>query len=155
MKKTEIVNTLQEVLRTEAELPPAQTELVVRQFVHRLEEAEAQAAAQREAPVRQQYVIAVADPRGELPPAELVGWVLQVPEHENPATALERLIRAAHHFNASPRGRRHPVRSIGEAAEAVPNRLLKEQRLAVKTKLPVQVVVTDNRLAPLGDGWSG
>ena len=37
-------------------------------------------------PVKKQFVILASDPDGRLPKADFVGWVLQIPESESPAT---------------------------------------------------------------------
>src|SRR5690606_6643276 len=109
-------------------------------------EAEAE-KANRDPVVKKQFVIVVSDPRATIPEAEeYVGWVAQIPEDDSPAETLERLIRASYEYNISKKGRRHPVKSIGEACEAVGGRFLKEQNVAIKTKLPVTVIRTDNVL---------
>lgn len=78
-----------------------------------------------------------------------LGWVLQIEENASPATVGDRIRAAAHAFNDSKKGRKVPVDSIGEALENVPARWFKteENRTSVKTKLPVIVVQTDNKLA--------
>lgn len=121
---------------------------ILRQLTRAAERAAEEATAHREPPVKKQWIILISDPRGEVPDEDFVGWVLQIPEHDNPNTAPDRLIRAAHTFNTSPRGRKHPARSLAEACEVVSPKLLKEHSLAVKTKLPVTVLKTDNVLPP-------
>ena len=96
--------------------------------------------------IKRQFVIMVSDPEGEMPPKDFTGWVLQIPEEDSPATTEERLRRAAYDFNASPRGRKLPVMSIGETCESVTAKFLKEYKVDVKTKTPVQVLVTNNDL---------
>ncbi|MCC5788258.1 MAG: hypothetical protein JJT75_01385 [Opitutales bacterium] len=101
--------------------------------------------------VKRQFVIMISDPEEELPQKDLVGWVLQIPEEDSPTTAEERLIKASYDFNASPRGRKLPVMSVGEACENVTAKFLKEYNLVVKTKTPVHVQVTRNEL-PADEG---
>jgi hypothetical protein len=96
--------------------------------------------------VKKQHVILVSDPEGTLSGRELVGWVVQVPEEESPLTVEERIFRAGYDFNATPKGRRTPVRTVGEACEAVPARFFKEQQTWVKTREPVLVLRTGNRI---------
>lgn len=109
-------------------------------------EMEMQAAeTPKEPAVKKQFVVMVSDPQGELT-KDFVGWVVQIPEDDSVATTEERLVRAAYEFNVSPKGRRMPVQTIGEACEAVPARLLKEQQVWVKTKEPVLVVKTANQI---------
>ena len=104
----------------------------------------------KEPAVKKQFVMLVSDPHGELPEKDYVGWVLQIPEDDSPAATEERLHRAAYEFNTTPKGRRMPVETIGEACEAVTARLLKEQQVWVKTKEPVLIIKSDNKI-PMDD----
>lgn len=96
--------------------------------------------------VKKQFVILVSDPNGVMPDVDLVGWVVQIPEMDSPVTVTERICRASYDFNASRRGRKNPVTSIGEACEAVPAKHFKEAGVAIKTKIPVGVIVTNNQI---------
>lgn len=96
--------------------------------------------------VKKQFVIVVSDPEGKLGDADLTGWVVQIPEDASPMDAKERIIKAAYDFNASPKGRRMPVETIGEACEALPSRHQRGQQVWIKTKEPVYVLKTDNKI---------
>ena len=118
-----------------------------------LQQIEEQAAAEleaekanREPPVKKQFVLIVSDPRGTIPDEDYVGWVAQIPEDDSPGTTMEKLIRASYEYNISKKGRKYPVKSVGEACEAVGSRFLKEQDIAIKTKIPVTVIKTDNKI---------
>lgn len=95
---------------------------------------------------KKQFVILLSDPKGTLPKRDLVGWVLQIPENASPFSITDRVCKGAYDFNASKRGRMLPVKSIGEAIESVGAKFFKESELWVKTKLPVQAIVTNNVL---------
>lgn len=110
------------------------------------EEIERQEDEPKPPPVKKQFAMLASDPEGKLAGVELVGWVIQIPEEENPATALERIHQAAHDYNASPKGSRMPVRSVGEACEHVAAKFFKEHGCWVKTKEPVYLLRTDNRI---------
>jgi hypothetical protein len=97
-------------------------------------------------PVKKQWVILVSDPEHRLPKDDFVGWVVQIPEDESPVTTQDRLFRGAYDFNASKRGRLLPVTTVGEAVENVPAKHFKEADLWVKTKTPVLILRTDNRI---------
>lgn len=92
-----------------------------------------------------QNVILVSDPKGVIN-QELVGWVLQMPEEEDFRDITEGIKKAAYNFNASKKGNKYPVTSIGSAIEAVPNKFLKPYNIKRKTKEPVYIVTTDNVL---------
>ncbi len=96
--------------------------------------------------VKKQFAVLVSDPEGKMAGLDLTGWVLQIPEEESPSLAAEKIFRAAYEFNASPKGRRFPVETVGEACETVTARFFKEQGAWVKTKEPVLLVRTDNRI---------
>ena len=96
--------------------------------------------------VSKQFVILVSDPEGALPKVDLTGWVLQMPEEDSPLTMQGQIHKAAYDFNQTPKGRRMPVKTIGEACEAIPARIFKEHQLWVKTKEPVLVLKTDNSI---------
>jgi hypothetical protein len=95
-------------------------------------------------PVKKQFVILVSDPNGKMPKADLVGWILQIPENESPASVEERLLKGAYDYNASKKGRLYPAKTVGDAMEAVPAKFFKEVELWVRTKEPVIVLKTDN-----------
>ena len=97
-------------------------------------------------PVKKQWVILVSDPENRLPKDDFVGWVLQIPEDESPATTQDRIFRSVYDFNATKRGRLLPVNTVGEALENVPAKQFKEADLWPKTKTPVLVLRTDNQI---------
>ncbi len=96
--------------------------------------------------VKKQFVVLVSDPEGRWPKHDFVGWVLQIPESESPATTQERLFRSTYDYNTTKKGRMHPARTVGEAIENVPAKFFKETDVWVKTKTPVLVLHTDNEI---------
>ena len=96
--------------------------------------------------VKKQHVIVISDPEGRLPKNDFVGWVVQIPESESPATTLDRIHRGAYDFNTTKKGQLHPVRTVGEALENVPAKFFKETELWARTREPILVVKTDNAI---------
>lgn len=96
--------------------------------------------------VKKQFVIMISDPDGRLPKHDFVGWVLQIPENESPATTRDRIFRGVYDFNASKKGRLLPAKTVGEALENVPAKHFKEAEVWVKTKTPVLMLRTDNEI---------
>jgi hypothetical protein len=96
--------------------------------------------------VKKQFVIVVSDPDGKMPKTDLVGWVLQIPENESPATTPDRVFRSAYDFNTTKKGQLLPVKTVGEAIENVPAKFFKETDVWVKTKTPVLVMKTNNEI---------
>ena len=95
--------------------------------------------------VKQQYVIVVSDPKKTIT-EELTGWVVQIPDDESVLTVTDRIKKADYNYNASKKGQKYPIKSIGEAVESIGNKFFKPYDLKVKTKEAVFVVVTDNVL---------
>ncbi len=96
--------------------------------------------------IKKQFVIVISDPENRLPKTDFVGWVVQIPDSESPSTTVERIIRTAHDFNASKRGRLCPVQTVGETLESAQARFFKENGVWVKSKTPVLVVKTTNEI---------
>jgi len=125
-------------------LEPAVLRRIIEEINHVVEPDPAE--EEKPPPVKKQWVILVSDPEQRLPKDSLVGWILQIPESESPVTTADRVHRGAYDFNATKRGRLLPVKTIGEALENVPAKHFKEAELWVKTKTPVLLVATDNRI---------
>lgn len=97
-------------------------------------------------PVKKQFVILISDPDGKLPDHDFVGWALQIPADESPATTQERIFRAAYEFNTTKKGRLYPAKTVGEALECIPAKHFKEAEVWVKNKTPVLMLKTDNEI---------
>lgn len=139
------IETVNTVL-CEEELEPNRITKILRKIEEQAA-AEAEAdKANREPPVKKQFVIVVSDPRGTLPSEDYVGWVCQIPEDDPTADTVDRIIRASYEYNISKKGRKYPVKTIGEACEAVGQRFMKEQNVAVKNRVPVTILRTDNKI---------
>jgi len=108
--------------------------------------AEEEEKANRPPPVKKQFSIVLSDPEGTLAEKDITGWVVQIPEDDSVTIAPERIISAAYEFNTTPKGRRMPVETIGEACEAVSAKILKEHNIWVKTKVPVLAVPVANKI---------
>lgn len=94
---------------------------------------------------KSQYVIVVADSKG-LITQDLVGWVLTIPEEDPVQDTMKQLHQCFYDFNATKKGRKMPVVTIGEGLENCKAGIFKERGIKVKTKTPVLVVTTDNNL---------
>ena len=112
-----------------------------------LEARAAEEGVEKEPAVKKQFVFILSDPQGKFKgDTDYVGWIVQIPEDDNPATALEKLHLAACDFNRSAKGRRYPVCNVAEACEFGSQKIFKEQKIWVKTKEPVLVIRTNNKL---------
>ena len=130
------------------------TELQQLQILEDLKfESKQVAGDDREPPEKKQYVVVVSDPYGKLGATgfEFSGWVVQIPEDDDPHSALEKLHCAALDFNLTPKGRRMPIKTIAEACEFGSAKLFKERKIWVRTKEPVLVLATNGKIAEFKD----
>lgn len=95
--------------------------------------------------IKKQYGILICDKDGDLK-RDLVGWVYQMPENEDPRDVVDLLKKAGYNYNASKKGRKYPVNTIGAIIEGVGAKFMKPYNLSLKTKEPVLIVRTDNIL---------
>ncbi|MDP4609825.1 MAG: hypothetical protein NWT02_01400 [Opitutales bacterium] len=108
--------------------------------------AEEEEKLNRPPPIKKQFSIILSDADGSLAEKDIVGWVVQIPEDDSVSIAPSKIISAAYEFNTTPKGRRMPVETIGEACEVVTAKLLKEQNIWIKTKAPVLAVPVPNKI---------
>lgn len=83
---------------------------------------------------------------------DTLGFVLQIEEGASPAVVTDRIQAAANAFNGSKRGRKVPVKTIGQCLESVPAKWYKTANplevTRVKTRTAVLVkVLESNELA--------
>jgi DNA repair ATPase RecN len=109
------------------------------------ESAETESEGEDLPKVKQQFVIVVSDPKKVIT-EDLTGWIVQIPDSESVLTVTDRIKKAAYNYNASKKGQKYPIKTIGEAVESIGNKFFKPYDLKVKTKEAVFVVVTDNVL---------
>jgi hypothetical protein len=137
------VNKVAEILKKN-EISPA----VLRRVIEEMNLAVQPDTAEGDKPpaVKKQWVILISDPDGRLPKHDFVGWVLQIPESESVATTTDRIFRSCYDYNTTKKGRLLPVKTVGEALEAVPAKQFKEADVWVKSKTPVLMLRTDNEI---------
>lgn len=107
----------------------------------------------REPPEKKQFVVILNDPYGKLPKTgfEFSGWVVQIPEDADPHSAPRKLYGGAYDFNQTPKGKRMPLKTIADACEFGSVKIFKEHKIWIKTKDPVLIIPTNNKLAALGE----
>ena len=108
-----------------------------------IEQAEKEA---RPPAVKKQFITLIADNDGQLLDQDFASWVLQIPEEANPQAVIDKIHQSAYTYNATPKGRRLPVKSMGETLESVSAKIFKENEVWVKTKIPVLAVGCKNQL---------
>ena len=140
MPKKIAVSKVAEILQHN-QLPPEQ----LRRIIEEINAVTNRQGEEKTKPGKKQFVILVSDPSLKIS-QDLVGWVLQIPDDAAPVTTQDRIFRAAYDFNASKRGRLLPVKTVGEAMENVAAKHFRDASVSVKTKTPVLVLRTDNKI---------
>jgi hypothetical protein len=98
--------------------------------------------------VKKEFLV-LASTEGSTPiPDDLVVWVAQVLEGTDPNLLVSMISDCAHDYNMTRKGRKSPVRTIGEAIEVVSGSITREHGVWLKTKEPVRLMTTDNSLLP-------
>lgn len=138
------VEVVAEILHNN-QLPPEVQKRILEEILNALK-VEEEAAEEKVPTEKKQWSVIVSDPEGQLNGMDLVAWVVQIPESESTATVKDRVYRAAYDFNVTKRGRLLPVKAVGEAFENISSKFFKEVGLVVKTKEPVLVIITDNKI---------
>ena len=138
------INKVAEILKRNQIDPKLLRQIV--EEMNALTQAEAGEDGEKAPSVKKQFAILISDPEDSLPKGDLAGWVLQLPENESVVTTQDRIFRSAYDYNATRKGRLHPVKTVGEALENVPAKHFKEVDLWVKTKTPVLMLRTDNEI---------
>lgn len=96
--------------------------------------------------VKKQFITLISDNDGVLVDKDFASWVLQIPEEANPQAVIDKIHQSAYTYNASPKGSRFPVKSMGETLESVSAKIFKENEVWVKTKIPVLAVSCNNQI---------
>ena len=115
------------------------------EILNQIREVVAEEAVEREKPAKKQHLVLVSEPEGGLP-KDLVGWVVQILEDDDPREAAQKITEVAGVFNGTPKGQRLPVASFGDACQGLPTKLLKENNVWIKTREPVRVIAVKNSL---------
>jgi len=99
--------------------------------------------------MKYKHLIVASDPDGTKTKLleETPMWVFKVPEDEKHTDVMGRFFKGVYDFNAKSRkGKKNPIKSVGDGIQAVPTKHFKPNKSPVLTKEPVIVIVTDNKI---------
>ncbi len=103
--------------------------------------------AEKEPKPKLQYVLLVSDPNKVIPAGtELVGWMTRIKEDADAGGILDRIFKAIRNFNLSKKGRKNPVKTVGDGLEGVTRKFFKEEEIQIVNKEAVRIIFTDNAL---------
>ena len=126
---------------------PSDKVAIVRKELEQIETEKKEERADNKTPkAKSEYVIVLSDPDGKVK-GDFVGWVVQIEEGQSPAAVLDKIKTAAATQNSSVKKFiKNPLKTFADAFENVRRKFTKTEKVHVKTKTPVLVVVTDGKL---------
>jgi hypothetical protein len=141
MKLPDIIHVLNEVQLPDPTIQKIEAKL--RELLAQ-EKEDARAATK----TKHQFVIVVCDKDKQFAGLENVGgFVVQLDEGDDPSQLLTKLSTAVKSYNTTSRkGRKLPIKSIGECFESLPRKFTKPIGVNVKTRGVTRIVMTDNSL---------
>jgi hypothetical protein len=123
-------------------------ENVVEEAKQAAEDAKGDGAEQGGKKLKYKYLIVASDPDKQIPNLENIPmWVFKVPDDEKHTEVLPRFFKGVYAYNAGSRkGKKNPIKSIGDGIQAVGTKFFKPAKSPILTKEPVIVLVTDNKI---------
>ena len=118
---------------------------VAAEILNQLRDVVKEEAVEREKPAKKQMLVLVSEPEEGLP-KDLTGWVVQLLEDDDPREVADKIVEVSKVFNDSPKGKRVPVESFGDAVKCVPSKFFRESDLWIKTREPVRIIPVKNTL---------
>lgn len=127
------------------QLPDATIQIVVKELKQAAELKKEERSVEATHKSKNQFVVVLSDPNNELAGKNYVAWVAQLPEEDAASTILDKIYQSAYDHNAGCRsGRKAPIKKVSEAFEFVKRKFFKQNKVLVKTKEPVEVIITNN-----------
>lgn len=148
MKLEDLIYTVTESLRQNG----ADKDLIaktVKDLNQAAKEEKEERAAEKGPKLKNAMTVLLNDPENVLQGRSFSGWIVQMTEETPQALALDKARAAGHAFNQSRKGRKHPVKSLGEVFEGVGRKYWKTEtdtKTVPKTKVQILIQPTDGSL---------
>lgn len=149
MKLDDILATLNESILANSNGDKQLAAKVLKDIQKAAQEEKEERAAGKEPKLKNAFTVLLNDPENVLQGRAFSGWIVQMPEETPQALALDKARAAGHAFNQSKKGRKRPVKSLGEVFEGVPRKHWKTEtdtKTIPKTKYQVLIQPTDGSL---------
>jgi hypothetical protein len=97
---------------------------------------------------KNEFLIVINDPMGHISSlsTDFTGWVVTQKEGEDAGLVLDKIRQSAQDTNAVKKRKRNMITTFTEAMYGAKRFFLKSRNIAVKTKEPVRILITDNTL---------
>jgi hypothetical protein len=94
---------------------------------------------------KNEFLFVLNDPNDEYKGKDLTGWVVTIKEGGDASTVLSKIKDAAIDSNEAKKRKRGIITNMVEAFRGVKTKFLKQRDVAIKTKEPVQVLITNGK----------
>lgn len=111
-----------------------------------VEEEQAQKEAEKLPKQKNEFGVIIFDAEGHLKGKEFTASVYQIPQGEDHNLVLGKISQAARDQNAASKRKKWHFDSLGSAIQGIKRKFIKDKNVNLKTKNPVRVIVSDNKL---------
>lgn len=148
MKLEDLIYTVTESLRQNG----ADKDLIaktVKDLTKAAQEEKDERAAGKGPKLKNAFTVLLNDPENVLQGRAFSGWIVQMTEETPQALALDKARAAGHAFNASRKGKKRPIKNLGEVFSDCPRKFWKtstDTKTVPKTKHQILIQPTDGSL---------
>lgn len=142
MSKISIEDVEQTLLSQKIE--PAKVSSIIKELNEVIEETKSEKVTLPK--TKNEFLIILSDPNGELKDKELTGWVITQRQGDDAATALDKIRTAAKSTDEAKKRKKSIMTTFGEAMQNIKRKFIKDTGIMIKSKNPVRVLITGNKL---------
>ena len=149
MKLDDILATLNESILANSGGDKQLAAKVLKDIQKAAEEEKNDRAAEKGPKLKNAFTVLLNDPENVLQGRSFSGWIVQMTEETPQALALDKARAAGHAFNASKKGKKRPVKNLGEVFDGVGRKYWKTEtdtKTIPKTKVQILIQPTDGTL---------
>lgn len=130
----------------EAKIPKEQQGAVLNYLQQVAQEEQAQKEENKLPKQKNEFGVILFDADGVVAGKEFTAAVYQIPQGDDHNLVLGKISQAAREQVAAAKRKKYPINTIGEAIQNVKRKFIKDLNVNLKTKNPVRVLVSNNKL---------
>jgi hypothetical protein len=111
-----------------------------------VQEEQAQKDAEKLPTQKNEYGVILFDADGVVAGKEFSAAVYQIPQGDDHGLVLGKISQAAREQVAAAKRKKYPINTMGEATSSIKRKFIKDKNVNLKTKNPVRVLISDNKL---------
>lgn len=130
----------------EAKVPKEQQGIVLNHLQQVAQEEALQKEENKLPKQKNEFGVILFDAEGLVAGKEFTAAVYQIPQGDDHNLVLGKISQAAREQVASAKRKKYPIDTMGEAVQNVKRKFTKDKNVNLKTKSPVRVLVSNNKL---------